>query len=296
MLVTRIYGGLGNQMFQYAAGKSISIARSEELMLDTSSYGIDGGENLIGRALDILDFKLEILPEDPIKTFQFRYPSGLPSRIRSYFDKKILNKYFYGWHPELYEDSKLNYLDGYFQSKNYAEIIFERINQSFKLKPEFEIEVSVLRKLFQRDEFIAIHVRRGDYFCNPEVQRWHGICTPDYYEKGIKYLKRRFPDFQFALFSDDVDWARANIRGAESFFSVSQYAKENGVELRASQELSLMSECKHFLISNSTYSWWGQYLSHNQKKCVVSPSLWNRNPRSRNIDLIDSTWHKILIN
>ena len=295
MLVTRIYGGLGNQMFQYAAGKSISLSRSEELMLDTSAYGFNGGENRTDRDLDILDFNLEIISEDPIKASQFRSPSGVLSRMRSYFDKKILNKYFYGWHPELYEDNKLNYLDGYFQSKNYAERIHESINKSFKLKREFEIEISAFRKMLQVDNFIAIHIRRGDYFCNPKIQRWHGICTPDYYEKGIKYLKSRFPNFRFALFSDDLEWSRANIYGAESIFSISQYAKENGLKLRASQELSLMSECKHFLISNSTYSWWAQYLSSNQNKCVVTPSIWNRNPRSSSIDLIDLAWHKILI-
>lgn len=282
-------------MFQYAAGKSISLSRSEELMLDTSSYGINRSENRTSRDLDILDFNLEMISEDPLKALQFRYPSGLLSRMQSYFDKKILNRYYYGWHPELYEDSKLNYLDGYFQSKNYAEKIHETIKHSFTLKHEFEVVISDFRRLLQDDDFIAIHVRRGDYFCNPEIQRWHGICTADYYEKGIKYLKSRFPNFRFALFSDDVEWSRANIRGAESILSVSQYAKQNGIELRASQELSLMSECKHFLISNSTYSWWGQYLSSSHDKCVVAPSIWNRNPRSKRIDLLDQAWYKILI-
>lgn len=293
MLVTRIYGGLGNQMFQYAAGKSISLAHSQDLMLDTSAYGLYSGVNRTDRNLDLLDFSLEVVLENSSQVIKCRFPLGMLSRVKSYLEKKILNRYYYGWHPELYQNSSLMYLDGYFQSKNYSEKISECIKNSFRLKPDINHEISRFRKIFEEGKFIALHIRRGDYFSNPKVEKWHGICNYDYYQKGINYLQQSLPDHRIAIFSDDLEWANSNIKGLENAFSVAEYAKENGVILRASQELILMSLCRHFLISNSTFSWWAQYLCVNSKKIVVSPSKWNRNTRASGIDLINPEWHTI---
>ncbi len=293
MLVTRIYGGLGNQMFQYAAGKSISINRSDSLMLDTTAYGLNGGVNLVDRDLDILDFNIEIVPQSTNQIIRSKHPYGLISKACTYINKRILNKYYYGWHPELYDDIHLNYLDGYFQSQNYADRIKDCINSNFKLKPYLETEISKITKIFQDNDLIAVHVRRGDYFSNPRINKWHGICNAEYYERGIQYFRKHHPKMNIILFSDDVNWCRNNIEGLKSSLSISDYAKKNGVLLRASQELFLMSQCRHFLISNSTFSWWAQYLCRNEHKEIVSPSSWNLNPKSKNINLMDPKWHKI---
>lgn len=280
-------------MFQYAAGKSISLAHSRNLMLDTSAFGVSGGINRTDRNLDVLDFNLEVVLENSNQVTKSKFPHGIASRAKSYLEKKIFNKYYYGWHPELYEDASLSYLDGYFQSKKYSEKIIECIKKSFILKQNFQIEISQLRKIFEENKFIAIHIRRGDYFSDPNIQKWHGICNYDYYHKGIKYLKQILPDHRIALFSDDLNWSKANIKALENSFSISEYAKKNGIKLRASQELILMSLCQHFLLSNSTYSWWAQYLCSNNNKIVVAPSKWNRNPKAKGIDLLSPEWHTI---
>lgn len=280
-------------MFQYAAGKSISLVQSRELMLDTSAYGMSGGINRTDRNLDVLDFTLEIIPEDSLSAIQRRFPFGVLSKARSYFQKKCLNKYYYGWHPELYKVTKLEYLDGYFQSKEYSEIIKDCIKRSFTLKPILQDEISKFRKIFEEDKFIALHIRRGDYFSDSKIRKWHGICDENYYQKGVNHLKKNFPDYRLAVFSDDLEWAKSNIRGIENAFSVADFANNHGIKLRASQELILMSYCRHFLISNSTYSWWAQYLSCYDGKTVIAPSKWNRNPKSRGIDLMSSEWHTI---
>ena len=293
MLVTRIYGGLGNQMFQYAAGKSISLARSQDLMLDTNAYGISGGINRTDRNLDVFDFSLEVVLENSSQVIPRRLPFGNLFRAKSYLEKKIFNKYYYGWHPELYEDSSLVYLDGYFQSKEYSEKIRECIKKSFILKPNIHEEILQYRDIFEECNFIALHIRRGDYFSDPKITKWHGICNYDYYEKGINYLKKVLPGHRIAIFSDDLNWAKSNIKGIENAFSIADYAEKGGVKLRASQELILMSLCRHFLISNSTFSWWAQYLCSNNGKIVVAPSRWNRNPKARGIDLMSPAWHTI---
>ena len=116
-MIVRIYGGLGNQMFQYAAGKSISLDRSDSLMLDTGAFGGNGLINFTNRNLDILDFQIDIIPENYNDIMIHKYPIGIFSKLSSYLSKKVLNKYFYGWHPELYKDYELTYLDGYIHSE-----------------------------------------------------------------------------------------------------------------------------------------------------------------------------------
>lgn len=280
-------------MFQYAAGKSIALAHSQDLMLDTGAFGISSGINRTDRNLDILDFNLEVIPESQSKTIQHRLPFGVLSRAKSYLEKKIFNKYYYGWHPELYDRLDLNYLDGYFQSKEYSERILECIKRSFTLKSELNEEISDFRKIFVDNKFIAVHIRRGDYFSDLKIARWHGICDRDYYQKGLYFLRNAFPEYRIAIFSDDLIWAKKNIIGIEDAFSINEFAKNSGIILRASQELILMSLCKHFLISNSTYSWWAQYLCSDDNSIVVAPSTWNRNPRAKSIDLISPEWRII---
>jgi len=296
VLVVRIYGGLGNQMFQYAAGLSISSDRLEQLMLDTSAFGVGDSKNVTDRNLDILDFNLNIIHEDTKKVAHLRFQRGFISKVLSHLNKKILNNYFYGFHPELYANKKLKYLDGYFQSDKYAEKINPLILKSFTLKPSLRNDISFFSKIFKENNFIAVHVRRGDYFNNPKTSKWYAICSSDYYQRGILFLKQHNPSFRIALFSDDIDWCRKNIPDLKDAFSISEYAKEMGLPLRTSQELVLMSQCRHFVISNSTFSWWGQYLCKNKNKMVVSPSIWNLNPRSSKIDLIHPSWYKINVN
>jgi hypothetical protein len=292
-MIVRIYGGLGNQMFQYAAGKSISLDRSDTLMLDTGAFGRKDLINLTSRKLDILDFQIDIIPENYNDIRMHKYPNGFISKLTSFLSKKLLNNYFYGWHPELYRDYKLTYLDGYFQSEKYSQRIKKNILKSFKLKKELDNQILFIKKIFLDQNFIGVHVRRGDYFNNPSVKKWHGICNLDYYERGISYLLNKYPDSRVAIFSDNIDWCKKHLTNIENPFYVSEYAKNNKIELRSSQELILLSQCQNFVISNSTFSWWAQYLCMNNEKKIVSPSVWNLNPRSKSLDLINESWYTI---
>jgi hypothetical protein len=293
LIVCRIFGGLGNQMFQYVAGRSIALSRSDSLMLDTSAFGGQGKINRTARNLDLLDFRVSVVPENPMEILQLRYKYGIASKIASYLSKKVMNKYFYGWHPELYYLHNIKYLDGYFQSKNYAEKIKDYIRNDFRLKVELESEIVDFIKLLQNEDFVAVHVRRGDYFNNPKVKKWHGICGPKYFENGISLIKKHFPDSKLALFSDDINWSRNNIPSLENAFSISELCLKKNINLRASQELVLMSKCKHFIISNSTFSWWGQYLSKSMDKFIVAPKVWNLNPRAKDVSLMCPSWNMI---
>ena len=293
-MIVRVYGGLGNQMFQYAAGKSISHHRSEKLMLDTSAFRTKNDSlNLTCRNLDILDFELDIIHENYNDIIRYKYPYGIISKLSSFFRKKILNNYFYGWNPELFNDKKVTYLDGYFQSEKYSQKIKSCIFKSYKLKRDLENQILFIKKIFLDNSFIGVHVRRGDYFENPKVKKWHGICNLEYYQKGINYLLHKYPHSRVAIFSDNIDWCKNYLKDVNDPFYDSDFAKNNGIFLKASQELILLSQCHNFVISNSTFSWWAQYLSMHKGKQIVSPYVWNLNPRSKNLDLINDSWYKI---
>ena len=202
----------------------------------------------------------------------------------------IKNENDFGFQPEMLSFKKNVFLNGYWQSEKYFSPVSRIIKNDFTIKDNFLSEIlnsdrlnDVLNKITQTNS-VAIHFRRGDYVHDPNTNKHHGLCSMDYYQRAISFLKKQTNLPHFFLFSDEPGWLKANFTLEEPFTII-----ENNPGYA---DLYLMSNCKHNIIANSSFSWWGSWLNRNAKKIVVTPDKWfndsEKNKQTR--DLIPEKW------
>jgi hypothetical protein len=295
IILTKIKGGLGNQMFQYATGRIISHEANADLFLDTTGFNATQTNTDTVRHFDLekLNITANTLPYD--ETYKIKNPLGLFSKALRFFNQKILNKHYFDFEPALLEkaESKISqnknvYLEGYFQSeKNFAPIR-DILLEEFSLKEEFKSsKFKELQSEIQSNNSVSVHVRRGDYVKNPSVTKYHGICSISYYKTAIETIKNRTTNPVLYFFSDDPKWVSEN-------FDLNENAKIiSDQNLSAPEELFLMSSCKHNIIANSTFSWWGAWLNQNHDKIVTSPTPWVQFKPNPHPNIIPEAWIKI---
>ena len=167
-------------------------------------------------------------------------------------------------------NSENKYLLGYFESNKYFEDIRDILLEEFTPKMKPRVENMGLYDYINSGESVCVTIRRGDYVSNPGFKKNHYICTENYFMNAMKIMKKKVKNAKFVIFSDDVEWCRENIK-----FS-GEVMYESGDD-PVWEKLRLMYSCKHFILSNSTFSWWAQYLSRNDKKIVIAPSRWRNN-------------------
>jgi hypothetical protein len=288
MVISRLIGGLGNQMFQYAAGKSLSVANGYELKLDISAYKNYTLHN--GFELDLFKISAGIASDDEV--------SGLVnvrSRIFRFLSKKLglknkshfLEKSF-SYDPDFFNIKHSVYIDGYWQSYQYFESI----------ESELRVELTPIKKLsglnldvsqqISRVNAVSLHIRRGDYVSNQTTNKVHGFLGIDYYENAIKTIFSRVPDPYFFVFSDDIAWARENLPLTNNVTFIEHNRAENSYE-----DMRLMSLCKHHIIANSSFSWWGAWLGQNPNKIVLYPLKWFAKDDRDISKLCPPEWHMI---
>ncbi len=275
MIILRLNGGLGNQLFQYAAGRALAKMNSDLLKLDIRGYISNSTQNQIYRNLDIRDFN--ILAPDATNTeiLQIKYPYGIASKVINLFKKKILRRYYIDWHPEILLKRGDIYLDGYFQCERYFIDDLNSIFSEFSLKSNLLGDLDdISKEILTSPMSVSLHIRRGDYVKDPRAKKIHFVCDENYYRRAILYMKNIYPNAIFFIFSDEIDWVKEAFSELNNVVYVSSIRNKRGELLRPSQELILMSQCRHHIISNSSFSWWGSYLNSNPNKIVVAPSIW----------------------
>ena len=297
MIYIKLKGGLGNQMFEYAFAVALSNKCNDEICLDLSGISNETHNVYSLNHFNIGDVKKVNCSKLPItKKISLKIINFILSRVgnknaktRYNLEKKYQKKFNkFGLYicSDGYIDmnsckSKVKYADGYFQSEKYFKEYSSQIKDIFQVKtPKMKKNNELFSKI-KNSNSACIHIRRGDYtkFTN------HLVCTIDYYKKGMKILKEKFPDIQFFIFSDDINWVKENIK----FDYDVNYVEGNNPNY---EELRLMYTCKHFVISNSSFSWWAQYLSNNKDKVVVAPSKWFNNSNQVS-DIMMDEWIKI---
>jgi hypothetical protein len=278
MICVKLKGGLGNQMFQYAAGKFLSLKNRTALVLDTSYFNND--------------FQGKVTPRNyGLGHFNISESSGSGKSLRSYllelFEKKCVFKEskISAYKPQLTESrSKKIELEGYWQSEKYFSPIREILCKEFTpVKPGSAACLHFFDEI-RSSQAVSIHVRRGDYVNDEKVKATHYVCTPDYFEKAIHYINSRITDPTFFVFSDDVAWCKANLPSALPACYVTGTL--------AHEDIYLMSNCMHHVISNSSFSWWGAWLNQFKDKIVVAPQNWKVNPEGTQ-DVVPERWIKI---
>lgn len=279
MIEALLSGGLGNQLFEYACARSQQLENDEYLVLNR--YLLKDDPN--GRKY-ILD-KFNISKDIDVISKKREFISFF-GRISIYFPEMIYDilSHFgiYIWRKRTYKEIKCvrknNYLYGYFQSEKYFHKWENVIKKELKVIAPLADCESLLIDI-QKSESVCVHIRRGDYIAAGLI-----VCTKDYYKRGIAYMKERIPNSKFFFFSDDIEWVKENIKMQDAVY-IPQGHKEY-------EDLTLMYNCKYFIISNSSYSWWAQYLSENKDKIVVAPKIWVPCEKDKN-DIFMDFWELI---
>lgn len=288
IIAVKLRGGLGNQMFEYACARSLQIKYDESgMLLDLDELQTDRRRNF-----GLSHFKLSeecfVYTGDKYKKIS-RQNNPL---IR--LSMKALPKVAYEilrhknvilWDRDEYINIELDnerdaYLYGYFQSVKYFNDVQEVIRRDFTFSEDIPVADKYLSFLLREKNSVCVHMRFGDYL--QKENSYLQICTPKYYNTAIKAMLERYNGAKFFIFSDDINMAKQNVNNEflPSCIFVSGKRKDF-------QDLQLMSMCNNFIISNSTFSWWAQYLSCSKNKVVVAPRKWKKNEKSRDIYMDD---------
>ena len=285
MIYVRIRGGLGNQLFQYSAARSLADRLNVNLGLDTREYNVDS------------PFEMGL------KNFNIRAefnPKGLIKHKKNGFSKYILDIAL-GNHKNVYKETNLGfnnlfhslhnktYLKGYWQSEKYFENnqknIFKDL-QIIALQSKKNIKIS---ENISKTNSVSLHIRRGDYVTNSAYNMKHGTCSLDYYKRSVDYLSKSLnKNFTIFAFSDDPEWVFKNLKLPMDI----QFIEHNSSK-KDYEDLRLMSQCNHNIIANSSFSWWGAWLNKSPKRTIISPKEWYIDKNIKNIDIIPNNWIKI---
>jgi hypothetical protein len=289
MVVTQLLGGLGNQLFQYAIGRALALRNGAELALDTEAL-----ESLPYRryALGQLRIKGRVLGKPERRTL--RLDTGRTrflTPIHALLGKPLLpvvRERSFSFDASVLEAPSACYLQGYWQSAKYFTGVEAIIRQEVVVdEPLAGLDLEIAESI-QNTEAVSMHIRRGDYVANPQTNQYHGLCGPQYYETAQKALLERLDKVHFFVFSDDPDWVEQNLR----FLASATIVRHNPPE-RDYEDLRLLSLCRHHIIANSTFSWWGAWLGSHEDKLVVAPKQWFRAATHRTDDLLPSEWIRL---
>jgi len=283
MIVVKLRGGLGNQMFQYAIGRNLALKNNTKLKLDVTELGQD----------KLRDYELDI----------FNISGSIASRLEMMFIRKcsrgiisrILGPHcFYIQQKDRYFDASILgkkgniYLDGYWQSENYFKDIRNIIIKDFTIRCDPDKRNKSMLEKIENSNSVCIHVRRRDYISNKKTSEVHGTCSLEYYHNAVKIIEKKVSNPTFFVFSDDLQWTKVNLKLKHPTYYVCINNTEKGYE-----DLRLMSNCKHFIVANSSFSWWGAWLSNNSDKIICAPKRWFVSENEG--DIIPKSWIRVEI-
>ena len=290
MIVVSLRGGLGNQLFQYAAARRLSIVRGVPLRLDLDWYRNTPRSNT-KREYELRHYGISAAPVNPVEARWCRLHHGrvtrrlpfLPRRWRHYRESG------FEFEPDVLSLASDVYLDGYWQSFLYFSDIRDTLRAELTLQQSLSREANQLAAEIVSAAYtpVSVHIRRGDYVTHPSAASMHGVCSVDYYADALGLMAARVENLKFFVFSDDISWARANLQfpGAAQFIDYES-------PCRVVEDLYLMSQCEHHVISNSSFSWWGAWLSGATDGCVLAPKRWFADGRSTE-SLVPKAWHRL---
>lgn len=291
-ITAQIQGGLGNQLFQYATAKALSIRLKGRLQLDISWFS-HRWEDVTPRHFLLPGLKVDC------QLITHHQAIHSPKRWRRIAQRFLpLNPYILKDRPFRF-NSDLNtfkpytnqdiYLMGYWQSYHYfnaiRNILIKEIKPVNTLSDHYQ---GYLEKILSCPSAM-VHIRRGDYVHLPVAAKIHGFVGLDYYQKGFDRLLASNPNIHFFVFSDDIEWAKSNLPHQEKIHFIESVDEFNAPV----QELFLMSQCQKHLIANSSLSWWGAWLSESTIPMIIAPKNWT-NDRDKNWDdLLPKHWQKL---
>lgn len=287
MIVVKLIGGLGNQLFQYAAGRALAVHHGTELYLDTSFLERDPAGAYTKRGYELGQFHIHARPVNAYVLSHFNLTANpIVNKLKSFmpgaFRSVVFNESQPAFDKRFFKLPANSYLTGYWQDQRYFAAIREQLLHELVLQKESAGYKTMLHEILSVNA-VAIHVRRGDYVSLPAASRFHGTPGMDYYRNAVKELARKAA-FHYFIFSDDIAWCREQF----SFLPLKTFV--SGPALNAQEELLLMSRCKHQVIANSSFSWWAAWLNANPSKCVIAPEHWFAGKRTKQLSIVPDEW------
>jgi hypothetical protein len=294
LVVIKLQGGLGNQMFQYAAAKCLAINTNSQLYIDTSflTQNITQFDGFTPRAYELGLFSLKESFINPELIKNLTNPS-LYMRILSKLNFRKNINFFYEeslqFNPLFFQSNLPVLLNGFFQSQQYFKSIKNQLFEIFTFPCLPQNKSNFFLNEIRNTVSVAVHVRRGDYVTSFKTNAFHGVCDEAYYHLAIQEIKTKIGACKFFFFSDDHNWVMQNLIVDNSTVLV------DTKHLPSWYDMYLMTQCKHNIIANSSYSWWGAWLNRNNDKVVVAPNRWfvNNEMNEQVKDLIPAEWIKL---
>lgn len=314
IVAVRVKGGLGNQMYQYAMARSIQMKTNKNLIIDTSFYK---NYKLWNYGLDIFNLNTDNTVEANVK-YRDLFELGLilDYKLNGYYsninimdiEQKLLESkdimeesrlkgyYFENEDREqlfneslLYSNESKIYLDGYFENHKYYEGMQKILREDFKVIKNINEKAKILLNDIKNENSVCLHVRRGDKAYCKETNEVHGVCSIEYFNNAVEILTSKASNLRFYIFSDDIEWVKKNIK------------LENGIYVDRTmttynyEDFELMKNCKHFIISNSSFSWWAAWLGEFEQKIVIAPQkLYAKEEKNKkSLDWTPDGWIRI---
>jgi hypothetical protein len=294
MVAVVITGGLGNQMFQYASAKALAIRLKQPFFLDISSFEADI-PNVAKRT-----FELDLFPNlkpaflKSFKTSGFYQLTRWDNRLKKLLGIRIgsvLHENTHSFNESILTVKPPVLLKGYWQTEKYFQNIRDVILKVFEFPrlSETDINTALLEEI-DKSEAVAVHVRRGDYIAYESTHNFHGVCNIGYYENAIRFFIDNYPGCRFYFFSDEPEWVQSNLM--QNGINGKVISVNKGAN--SWKDMLLMSKCKHNVIANSSFSWWGAWLNQHSQKKVIAPSRWFKtsDPFYEPNDIVPENWLK----
>jgi hypothetical protein len=297
VIIVNLKGGLGNQMFQFATAYCLSLKNKTNLVMDTrlmEEYKINPPPRNPPRDYDLDIFGIEknlATNKDLFKVFQFPKSYRIRKLIAVIFN--IFNILVFSEKNRLFDKRIISskeknlYLDGHWQNEKYflkyRNEILDLYN--FKILKNIEKNIDFIKRISSSNS-ICVNVRRTDFINNPE----HNVVDIEYYKKAInKFKELKGDDLELFIFSDDLDWCKENF----SFFKKTNYVEHSYAGRKFYNYLYLMTNFNNFIIPNSSFAWWGAWLSQKENKTIIAPKKWSGLIDENMFDIVPENWISI---
>jgi hypothetical protein len=291
MITVKIIGGLGNQLFQYALGRHLAEIHNTSLALDITGYETYKLHSYSLWAFNIrenfaspeetasLTVRKQRVMERLSARLLHRRPKLAPTHIREERSQH------YRFNPDILSLPDGVYLDGYWQTEKYFIDIAGIIRREASVKFSQIGKDKEIAQVIDSVESVSLHIRRGDYVSNPKTHHARGTCDLNHYFRCVEQLCRRVTNPHFFIFTDDPQWARDNLNLSYPTTFVDHNNADKNYE-----DLRLMSQCKHHIIANSSFSWWAAWLNPREDKMVFAPKRWLAASYQNCPDIVPTQW------
>lgn len=290
MIITELTGGFGNQLFQYAAGLSLSMHHKVPLKVNPLAFNKPDPTTGSVRFFDLqnLSDPPEVANLGEIDSFcKLSAAKKLAEKIMPFHKRSVYKEKGAGFDSDFFNAAREVYIKGNRQSEKYFKPYEEEVRQKLRLSNKVIANVEHYGNNFRRQDTVALHIRRGDYLTQVALE-WLGLLPLEYYQRALTTLCEKVDLKQAVVFSDDIEWVKQHL-----LLEIETIYASGSISHSSMEDFYLMSCCRHQVIANSTFSWWAAYLNEYPEKRIVAPNKWYNKTDINDKDLVPSEWIRL---